>query len=349
MLKNILKFLLFASLGCAVLYYIYNTQQKSYLAECLLKGNTEDQCSLWDKLKSDFSGLNFLYVYLTIFIYLLSNIFRAKRWEMLLEPLGVDAKTANTLGATLIGYLVNLAVPRAGELARATALSRNEEIDFDKAFGTVVTDRLVDMVCLILASLTTVIFAYDIIYGYFKKNLNLDAKLSFLTQNIVLLIAIIIVAISTIFLLNKNKTKLLNTAFGKKIKQFLIGLSEGLTSITKLRNPSLFVFYSIGTWVCYFLMSYTLFKAYPPIAHLGMVTGLVVFFFGSLGVVFPSPGGMGSYQFLVMESLALYAIKPTESFLYANLMFFTIQILTTMVFGVLSFVWMQKTSNKSNL
>ncbi len=347
MLKKILQFLLFAGLGACILYYIYYSQQKSYLSECIIKGIPEAQCNLFDKLKHDFSALNYSYVLLTIFIYLLSNFFRAKRWEMLLSPLGVQAKTANTFGATLIGYLVNIPLPRAGEFAKASALSRNENITFDKSFGTVVTDRLVDFICLISASIITLVLAHDVIYDYLEKTFHLSSFPTWLNDNLFILVILIGGFFSTFFTLYKYRNIFLESAFGKKITAFLSGLYEGLMSITKLKNVSLFILYSVLIWSSYFLMAYVMFKAYGPTQHLGMIAGLVVFFFGSLGVVFPSPGGMGSYHYTVMIALSLYSINSTESFVYANLMFFSIQLLANLFFGGLAFIWMQWTSNKT--
>ncbi len=347
--KKYLNLFLFGALGFGLLYYIYRSQAKSYIASCMSKGLPADQCDLLDKLKQDFSSVNLWYVFIVILIYLLSNYLRAKKWKMLLEPMGVFAKTSNTIGATLIGYLVNLAFPRAGEIARATALTKNEDITFDKAFGTIVTDRLTDVVCLLIITVLAMVFGYEAFYEYFEKNFDASNKLASIYQNVYILLALVLTIAVIFFTINKYKSQLAKTAIFIKINTFIIGLKEGLLSITKLQNPFLFWVYAMGTWLCYFLMAYFMFKAYLPTAHLSIATGLVVFVFGTLGIIFPSPAGMGSYHFLIMEGLALYHIDKSDGFVYANLMFFTIQILANLIFGSAAFIWMQRTGNKSNI
>jgi glycosyltransferase 2 family protein len=344
--KKYFNLLLFGALGFGLLYYIYQSQAKSYLASCMANGQTADQCNLIDKLKQDFASVNLWYVLIVLLLYLLSNYLRAKKWEMLLGAMGVYTKISNTLGATLIGYLVNLAFPRAGEIARATALAKNEDIAFDKAFGTIVTDRLTDVICLILIVVLAMIFGYQTFFDYFDQNFDASKRLASLYQNIYFLMVIGIVCGLILLAFNKYKTQLTNSVIAKKASGFIIGLKEGLLSITKLKQPYLFSFYSMGTWLCYFLMAYFMFKSYPPTAHLGIATGLVVFVFGTLGIIFPSPAGMGSYHFLIMEGLALYHIDKSDGFVYANLMFFSVQILANLLFGSAAILWMQRTVNK---
>ncbi len=344
--KKYFNLLLFGALGSGLFCYIYKSQAKSYMASCLAKGMAAQECNLIDKLKQDFTMVNIWYVLIVLLFYLLSNYLRAKKWEMLLTPLGIHAKTSNTMGAILIGYLVNLAFPRAGEIARSTALTKNEDITFDKAFGTIVTDRLTDVICLMVIVVLAMVFGYQAFIEYFDQNFDVSKKMASIYQNVYLLIFIGIAGGIIVFVLNKYRTQFTNTVIGKKVVGFIFGLREGLLSITKLKRPYLFSFYSMATWLCYFLMAFFMFKAYPSTAHLGITAGLVVFVFGTLGIIFPSPAGMGSYHFLIMEGLALYHIDKSDGFIYANLMFFTVQIFANLIFGSLAFLWMQKTVNR---
>jgi glycosyltransferase 2 family protein len=346
MLKKYFNYFLFGALGFGLLYYIYHSQANAYLLSCTSRGLPEAQCQLIDKLSHDFAGVNLWYILLILFIYFLSNYLRAKKWEMLLTPLGVQARLSNLLGATLIGYLVNLALPRAGEFARATALAKNENVPFDKAFGTIVTDRITDMICLLIIFFMALIFGYESFFEYFNEHFDMSNKIDMLANNVVFLSITALVLTMVVMVILKYKSKILQSSIAKKANRFLIGLKEGLLSITKLQRPFLFSFFALSTWICYFLMAYFMFKAYVPTAHLGVATGLVVFVFGTLGIIFPSPAGMGSYHFLIMEGLALYHIDKTDGFVYANLMFFTVQIIANVIFGTAAFLWMQKTVNK---
>jgi glycosyltransferase 2 family protein len=346
MLKKYFNYFLFGALGFGLLYYIFQSQSQAYLSACTSKGLPEAQCQLIDKLRHDFAGVNMWYILLILITYFLSNYLRAKKWEMLLMPLGVHARLSNLLGSTLIGYLVNLALPRAGEFARATALAKNENVPFDKAFGTIVSDRITDMICLLIIFFLALIFGYDSFFDYFNEHLDMSKKLSMVTNNTVLLSIVFVTLTIAGMVVLKYKTQIWQSSITKKVSQFLIGLKEGLLSVTKLEKPYLFSFFALSTWICYFLMAYFMFKAYTPTAHLGVATGLVVFVFGTLGIIFPSPAGMGSYHFLIMEGLALYHIDKTDGFVYANLMFFTVQIMANVIFGTAAFLWMQKTVNK---
>lgn len=338
MIKNLIRSLLFIGIGLSALYLVFYFQQKNYTQECIAKSIPLESCNLIDKLLLDFSQANIFYLLLTSIVFMLSNVARALRWNMMLEPLGVKPKMVNSLGAVMVAYLTNLTIPRSGEFTRATIISKYEDIDFEKAFGTIITDRIIDVICLLIMSGITFVLAYDVIYNYFADNLNLNEKANRLSSNLTLIFSILFGFMVIGFIIYKIKDKILTSSFGKKVLDFLIGLKQGILSIFQLKNPWLFVFYSAVIWICYFLMAYTMFKSFEPTEHLGLVAALVVFLFGSLGIIFPSPGGMGSYHFLTVQSLSLYGISGIDAFSYANMTFFTIQIFTVVFFGVLSLI-----------
>lgn len=299
-----------------------------------------------ERLGSDFGNANVFYLILVAAAFMLSNIFRALRWQLMLEPLGHSVHHFNALAAIMVAYLTNLVIPRAGEIARATTLAKYEKISFEKVLGTIVLDRLLDLICLLLVGGLTFILAFERIFGYFDKNLNLSARFQNLNSLSFFSFALVLIALVLVYYAiarsawyqNKIKTK---------VNHFVAGLWEGLTSIRNIRQPGYFTFYTVAIWFLYFFMALILFKAIDTTAHLGWIAGLVVFFFGSLGIVFPSPGGMGSYHFLAMESLSLYGINATAAFTYANLSFFTIQVFTIISFGVLSLILLPR-FNKTN-
>lgn len=338
MIKKILRSLLFFSLGFLVLYLVYDGQRKNFLANCAAKGISEEHCDFFQKLIHDFASSNWFYVFLTMVFFFISNYFRALRWNLLLQPLDIHPKTFNSLSAVMIGYLANLAIPRAGEVARASVLSKYEKVPFDKTFGTVILDRLLDGVTMIFLTLVTFIFAYDKIYLYFDQHLNLSERLSVFKNNYSLLAILSLVITVTIYLAYKYYNNIINHKIGSKIVSILSGMKEGIMSIFKQKNPFLLIAYSFVVWLMYYLMVYTLFHAYGPTSNLGAVAALITFFFGTLGVIFPSPGGMGSYHFLTVEALSLYKLDSADAFSYANMAFFTFQIVTTILFGILAIV-----------
>ena len=331
-----LKVIAFFGLGFIILYFVYTNQQTAYLEECELKGIPEGECSLIEKVFQDFKSSKLWLLIVTVVLFMLSNVFRALRWGLLLQPLGYNPKLANTLGATMIGYLLNLSIPRAGEIAKPASLSKNENIPLDLTIGTIVTDRVIDVVCLLIVFILTLLLAYDRIYLYLEENLSISEKFSFLTDRPSLSLILLGLALISLWLIYRNWTLLKANKLISKILNFGIGIYKGTLSVFKLKRRGLFIFYSIGIWVLYYLMTYLVFFAFEPTTHLGPVAGLVVFLFGSLGIVIPSPGGMGSYHFLVGQALSLYGIDGVDGFSFANIAFFTIQIFGNVFFGGLA-------------
>ncbi|HRD07170.1 MAG: lysylphosphatidylglycerol synthase transmembrane domain-containing protein [Saprospiraceae bacterium] len=325
MVRQGARIVAFISLGLIALFLVYKSQQSD-----------TDQ-NLLERLMSDFQQARPPYLIMMSAAFMLSNILRALRWQLMLRPMGISISFFNALASIMVAYLTNLVIPRAGEIARATTVAKYEDISFEKALGTVVLDRLLDLLCLLLVGMLTVLLAYDLIFAYFDRHFDLASrwqamqagKLLFMVLALVLVLAAMIWFTKTQWYQHKLKTR---------VNVFVAGLWEGLTSIRNIQKPALFLLYSFGIWFLYFYMAYILFGALQATAHLHWIAGLVVFFFGSLGIVFPSPGGMGSYHFLAIESLSLYQIDATTAFTYANLSFFTIQVFTIIGFGVLSLV-----------
>lgn len=334
-----LKVIAFFGVGFVILYLVFANQQEAYYNECALKGISKENCSLLDKVLSDFSDANFWILGLSIIMFMLSNVIRALRWHLLLQPLGYKPRLVNSLGATMIGYLLNLSIPRAGEIAKPATLSRNENIPLDITIGTIVTDRIMDVICLGIVFLLTIILAYDKIIDYLEENLSISEKFKFLSESPIHLTSITLLGAAVTYLIYKKWDEISQISLVGKIKDFVLGVWKGALSVTKMKNKGLFILYSILIWVLYYLMTYVVFFAITPTSHLSAVTGLVVFLFGSLGIVIPSPGGMGSYHFLVGEALMLHGIDGTDAFSFANIAFFTIQ-LGNIVFGGLALVFL---------
>lgn len=346
-LSQVLKFLFFLSLGLIILYLIYQNQQSSYLKECALNGIPSGDCNLWDKIVKDFTSAKWAYVFLSVGLYLVSCIIRAIRWNMLTKPLGYKLNNWNALGAVMVGYLANMALPRVGEFVRAGVISKYDKIPADKAIGTIITERIVDFLMLLIAIALMVMFEASKVIIYFKENFSISDKLN--SFNIIVF-AIIFLAAVLLFVLvyRKYKQALFQSAFSIRINNFLIGLKSGVFSILKLKNPLLFVLYSAAIWFMYFLMTYIGFYSFGPTAGLSTSAALLVFVFGSLGVVFPSPGGMGSYHFLVMQGLALYGVGDSDGFSFANIIFFSVNLIGNVFVGLLFLILLPLLNGKKN-
>jgi glycosyltransferase 2 family protein len=222
--KNILRFTLFLGLGLLVLYLIFNSQVKSYEASCLYRGLSGQQCNYWLKLKADLFSVNFFWILATSVLYLLSNIFRSLRWQLLAEPMGVNQHSFASLASVFISYLLNLTIPRSGEIGRANTLSKFENLTFEQSFGTIVTERIIDMIAFMILGCLTLLIAYEDIYHYFESNLNLNSKINNLTNNSSLIFIIIILLISFLGPIYYLRSKIIESKLGRKAKVFFVGL-----------------------------------------------------------------------------------------------------------------------------
>jgi len=301
------------------------------------RGVAKEDCILLDKLIFDFKSSNWAWLFVILFIYLMSCIFRTWRWQMLIRPLGYSPTFKNGFMAIMIGYFANLGMPRLGEVLRAGLYSKYDAVPLDKVFGTIVTDRIVDIICLFVFLVVTAPFAFGPVIEYVRTNQTIDSALMDLNFGLLGISALVVIVF---FIRVVRSSFFQNSAIYKKLKSFVMGFKDGVMSIFSLERPFIFIMHSIGIWICYYLMTYLTFNAFEPTAHLGPREGLITFIFGTLGILFPSPGGMGSYHFMVMEALSIFRIDSLESFSFANIIYFAIMVFGNVVFGILSLIFM---------
>lgn len=256
--------------------------------------------TLWENFKS----VNPYWLGLSLAIGLLSHVIRALRWNMLLEPAGYRVKPMNAFMAVMAGYFINLALPRTGEIARCGFANRYDKVPLNTGIGTVVAERTVDMLLLL------VLFGLNFLIGYQRLELYITEKfIKPLSEKIstgMLIIgfaAAILLVIAFIFYQKKQKAK---QKEGKN-KGLLEGFIDGLKSVATVKKPLQFALSSLAIWACYFLMLLVAFQAHPATAELGLEACLSVFVFGTIGMIV-TPGGIGAYPALVGQTLALYGI-----------------------------------------
>lgn len=332
-LINLLKFILFLGVGVGILYLVYQNQNAAYQEDCQLKGIDAADCQLIDKVIDDFTKVDFFWIGMILVAFLFSNISRAIRWKMLLKPMGYKPRFINAFFTIILAYFANLGLPRVGEVLRAGSLSRYEKIPLGKVMGTIVTDRIVDVISIIIVTMLALFFAQDIIWDFFAKNVHLSSRVDSFGTLLLYLGGAFFVFLSLFFVFKKRVAQ---TKIYQKILRIIMGFGEGIKSILKLDKPWLFVLHSINIWLMYFLMTYFGFLTFGPTAGLPMVAALVVFVFGSWGMVIPSPGGMGTYHFLVGIALGIYGIGKADGFSWANIVFFSIQIGCNVLVGIIA-------------
>ncbi|MEM6397939.1 MAG: lysylphosphatidylglycerol synthase transmembrane domain-containing protein [Bacteroidota bacterium] len=332
-LLNVLKFLGFLSIGLVILYLVYQRQAAAYLEQCLADGGTEANCSLVDKVVSDFAGANFFWILMTMLAFIVSNISRAIRWNMLLHQLGYKPRLANSFLTISLGYFANLGIPRMGEFVRAGSLARYEKIPVEQVMGTVVVDRIIDVICILIMTALAVGLAFGRLNTLYQENADFGDKLAGLQS---ILVPLVIAGAIGLVLILVFRKRLLATKLGQRVEGILIGFVDGIKTVGKLSSPGMFLLHTGIIWLMYFLITYFCFFSFAPTADLSPVAGLVTFVAGGWGIVVPSPGGMGSYHFLTGEALQLYGVSAGDAFSWSNIAFFTVTIGVSVLVGLVS-------------
>ena len=273
---------------------------------------------VWKELKE----ANYSWLLGSMFLALLSHYFRALRWNQLINQMQYKTSTLTTFYSVMVGYLANLALPRMGEVTRCVVLSKKERIPFNALFGSVIAERVFDLVVLILIILI-VLFAQIKQIGSFLNRILIEPILGSYTGNfwailLVFLFMIIFIVIS-IIIFRKLKPWLKTTMLYQKMEAFLDGFMDGLRSINKVENKSKFFFNTFMIWVLYLAMIVLPFYSFEETSVLGIVDGMTVLAIGSLGIIAPVPGGIGSYHFIITEMFTqLFQIPAQAAIAYAT-------------------------------
>lgn len=246
---------------------------------------------------------------------LLSHYIRARRWRILIRPLGYTPSSTNTFFATMLGYFFNMLVPRLGEVMKCTMLARYEKIPADKLIGTMVTERLVDAICLLIVFAITIITQFNIINDYAAAKFSIllydaDGNLK-IFRIFILLLVFAALGLLVVWVLKKNAS----SPFVKKIISILKGIWQGITSIIHLKNKWVFIIQTILIWTLYMLSVKTGFYTMEAVRHLDIGACFSIISLGSVAMI-ATPGGIGAYQYFIQELLPLYGIDkgPTLAF-----------------------------------
>lgn len=323
-LLTILQYVIFLGLGIAIIFYM-----SSQLSE-------EDKESMMAAIK----GVR-IWLLIPIFIVgFLSHYFRALRWRLLLEEVDVHSSVTNTTFAVMIGYIANLVLPRAGEVAKCTVLARYEKVPADKMIGTIVAERAFDVVCLGLVTLIAFITQADIIGDYATGlfgAMSGNAKGVFSSMGFQIFLVLALIGIITFILLLK---RIKHTKVGK----FIAGLGDGVKSIFKLKKRGQFLLYTVLIWGAYWFLVWMGFWSMSQLEHLPGLAALVVLIFGSIGMI-TTQGGIGAYPYLVGKILVFYGIAEVHGLAFGWVSW-TVQTGVVVVFGVLSLILLPIYNNR---
>ncbi|WP_368668177.1 YbhN family protein [Flagellimonas sp. S3867] len=268
---------------------------------------------------------NPIWVFLSIFIGVLSHISRAIRWNYLLEPMGYKPKLVNNVLIILTSYFANTLVLRSGEFLRATALNTYEDVPFEKGFGTIVTERIIDVIMLLLIITAALVVQTDVILGILEEN-----GVGLVGSLVLLLVGVLGLFIS-IHLIKKSTSK-----FAVRIKTFLKGLLDGVLSIFKMKRRGAFIFHTFFIWACYIAMFWVIKFTVPETTELPLGAFLVAFVAGAFAMA-TTNGGLGLFPIVVTAALSVYGVSKTSGDAYGWIMW-TAQTLMVVVFGTISFI-----------
>ena len=311
LLKVVMPFLL----GGAILYWMYRGEDWQQIRHVM----TDEMDWTWMLLSFPFG--------------ILAQMFRGWRWGQSLEPVGEHPRSSVSIHAIFLSYAASLVIPRVGEFTRCGVLRRYDNVSFPKALGTVVTERAIDS--LLVMGITAIVLLLEMsTFGTFfrKTGTNLHTILHGFSWMGYLVVAICVVAILILLHFLLRKLSIYN-----KVRATLSSIWQGVISLRNVRNVPLFVCFTLGIWVSYFLHYYLTFFCFDFTADLGLGCALVTFIVGSIAVIVPTPNGAGSWHFAVKTMLILYGVAD-EHALYFVLIVHTVQTMLVILLGV--YAWL---------
>ncbi len=288
--------------------------------------------------------MNYGWMLLSLFFGVMSHVFRGWRWKQTLEPLGEYPKTSNCVNAIFVSYATNLVIPRIGEISRCGILSRYDGVSFSKSLGTVVTERLIDTLCIGLISGVTLLLQMGVFNTFFHETgTDLHSFTEFFTS---VHLYIILVCVVAIFILLYFLIK--HLAVFSRVKGLMKNVWAGILSLRKVKSIPLFLFYTFAIWACYFLHFYLTFFCFDFTASLGWMAGLVMFVVGSFAVVVPTPNGAGPWHFAIITMMMLYGVGKEDAGIFA-LIVHGIQTLLIILLGIYGLAALPFTNKKKSV
>lgn len=310
-LRSILRIVLPLVIGGAILWWMYRGFD-------------------WDTLQRAMtSEMNWTWMWLSFPFGILAQVFRALRWRQVLRPLGERPRLHTSVNAIFLSYASSLVVPRVGEVLRCGVLKRYDGVSFSRGLGTVVTERVVDMVMIALLSVLVFVLQIPVFLQFFEQTgVSLSAVLGrfSLTGWLVTGLSILLIVGMGVYLLRRIELM-------KRTRAVLQELTEGLLSVRQVEGRALFLLYSVAIWVCYFLHFYLTFFCFKSTEGLGVDVAMVAFVVGTFAVLVPTPNGAGPWHFAVKTVLMLYSVPGDEGALFA-LIVHTVQTALVAALGV---------------
>jgi uncharacterized protein (TIRG00374 family) len=285
---------------------------------------------IWDKIKN----ANFYWIFLALGISILSHLSRARRWNLLLEPLGYKTSLKNTFLALMTGYFGNIFIPRGGEVMRCVVLNRADKIPMASSLATVVAERVIDLLCLGFLVVFSLFLEYDKFLFLIKDGLKGKENEPGLIAQYLPWVIVLAIGCLVLVIIFRNHFIVL------KVRKFVVQLfTEAYLSFIKLERKKEFIFQSVFIWTAYYFMTYLVFFSLPFTSNLGLMAGLVILIAGAIGMSVPASGGAGSFHFFVALGLTMfYGLSQDDGVAYAFVLHSSQLVLTLVVGGLCAFI-----------
>lgn len=291
----------------------------------------------WSDFIEGLKSCNIRWILASMVVSILPTVFRGLRWRLQMLPINNKINRLECYDTYAFSYLVNMLLPRAGEFVRCGILAKKGKISFESSVGTMVAERSIDVLSLIILFLAMVLFSR---FGGFLVDQMWLPLVNSLSYNIIWILAIIvIIGVALLIYLWKNFGRLCEKySFWRKVKSLWDGMVEGFVTIFKMKHKWAFLIYTILIWLSYWLMSYFTILAFPEAKGMDMMDALFLMIVGSFGWAIPVQGGFGAYHFLVSMTLVpIYGIEQSKGLIFATISHES-QIVTMVLCGLLSMV-----------
>ncbi len=308
-----------------------------------------------EQVLSSFRSANYFWIVTAMLCGVFAHWSRAMRWRQLISSIGYRTSKATSFKAVMVGYLFNFVVPRMGEVSRCAVINRKDRIPLDKLIGTVITERLFDLIVITLISVGIYLLQFAMINEFIYEVLPkgpciIEEDVTADPGNktgLYILFALGAAFIGVlVYLYVKNPSDLKG-----RIRSFIINAFDGVKSITKLKSPFWFIVHTVNIWLMYFLMAYLIFFSLPATADLGLAAGFFVLLLGTIAIIVPIPGGIGTYHTFVAIGLTIFAIDCPDGKLYATISH-SAQMVMIFVVGGISLIFTtldQKRTKKESI
>lgn len=325
-LSNSLKVSVSLIISAVILYFVYRDYDFS-------------------EFRTGLSDMKLGWLWAALLFSAIGPLLRGLRWNLLLEPIGYHVPYRDTILTVFTGYAANIIIPRFGEISRCAILDRNNAVPFSKSFGTLVAERFVDMILLILISVSTIILQSGKFIDLFAGKAGISTaeeasetvsaaveKTPLLQNPTFWIITAAIILLIIIFRLLWTRLHI-----WQSIVRFVKDFWSGFLALRQVRNLPLFLIYSVGIWICYYLEMYLAFFCIESVSQVGPLAGLVCFVAGSIAVLVPTPNGAGPWHFAIMSMLVLYGVGVNDAKTFA-LVLHTAQTVTYLLCGALAWI-----------